>query len=221
MARQKTSNTLQDLAATFFSTLGVELGLYDRATRKLREDAESSDIYQANLEILAGALKQGWSAKALREFCYARYKGGDRVALLSEILPEDAPGYTLEEGDNLLSKDAACRHPALRLNRPPAFTITDRGLSLHHEGESVPREKFTLRDLTEYFFRRMPSLAQTNRGWDQVMRQLRSLVRKTDGNIELALETIDLAAARCDSLAAIRWDDLIGEAEEAHRIATG
>lgn len=141
------------LTLLFFKTVGSHLGFYNPSTRTFDPEMTNDPLYQTNLDIVKQALRSGWAESEMEGFLCARYKAGDRCALLSDILP--AKAREIQEDDNLLEPDIDYQHPALYLRSPPVFYVKDGLRYPRKHGKITSTDRFTLSDLVDYYMSRM------------------------------------------------------------------
>jgi hypothetical protein len=204
MGQMAATKVEKNLTLAFLKSVGAECGLYNPSTKQFKAGIESESLYQANLEIVAGALKKHWKASELEDFIWQRYNAGERKALLSEILPDKAPATKVEEHENLLCPEVTYQHAQLYIRRAPSFDIHEGVMIPITRGTVTPKESFTLRELAEYYFSQM-HVGSNPRMWANVLGIMRSLL--TEARADEILTAVDLACAANPTTPAIQLYD--------------
>lgn len=193
----------------FLKSVGSGLGFYNAATKSFQKGLESEPLYQANLEIVQAALKSGWKASELEDHIVARYKAGERQALLSDILPNKAPAKRIDEEENLLETGPDYQHTALYLRSAPTFAVVGESMVPMQRGSVKPKDEFTLRDLCNYYFETM-RVPNTPRRWANALGSFRWLLG--EARVDEVLTAVDLACAVNDETPVLRLSDYLDEA---------
>lgn len=214
-ARKSAPTLDQKIVELFLKTVGAECGLYNGGTRLFIPNLESHHLYQSNLEIVRDVLKSGrLAAGELEELIRERYKAGERQALLSAILPKSAEKRQLDENENLIEDGTVYQHSELYVRTAPSFFVSGNSMYSSSPGTQTAKERYTLGELLDYYYRRLPVAQLTSRR----NRDLGGMRYLLDGyRVDEVLHAIDRAGGEEKPLSVLKLEDYLPEAREIVR----
>jgi hypothetical protein len=157
--RNKVEPEAVRLTQYFLKSVAAHLGLYNEKSNSFVPDLEEKGVYKSNLEIIEGALAKGWSYEELHALIGLNYREKKQAALFSEILPK----RIANEEENLLDPGDSYYHPALYVRTPARLCASGDQMTVTRKPSSSLKERFTLRDLMEYYYQKMGAAPDSRR----------------------------------------------------------
>jgi hypothetical protein len=160
MPRKKIADTPADRLVQFFlKSVGAGCGLY--VNEELVPNVEAAPLYISNKKIVEQALADGWKYDELHSFIGIQYRNKVQAALLSDILPKKE--QPVGEDDNLIAESGTYFHDQLFNKTATKWAVTSEGMIPVMRGSINRKERYTLRDLMDYYYMRVKTANVTRR----------------------------------------------------------
>ena len=208
MSRRQDEDEPTRLTKFFYSTVGVELGLYNHGTKSMAEGYAEDARYQSTLEATRSVLKSV-SPQDLRRYIQSSYESGMRSGSIKDVVPSAKAESSLRAENNLLEGHVRYQHPFLYNRTNSSFAMQGGDLITVSRGNVKLKPKFTLRDLVDYYFQRAKT-ANTTRHWESVMKTFIWILDHS--RVDEVLTAIDFAVEEDECVTAIEVNKYIGDA---------
>jgi hypothetical protein len=208
MSRRQDEDEPTRLTKFFYSTVGVELGLYNSGLKQMVDDYTNDPRYQSTLEATRSILK-AMSPHDLRRYIQSSYEAGTRSGSIKDVIPSPKAESALRAESNLLEAGVSYQHPSLYDRSNSSFAVQSGSLVTLTRGTIKRKPKFTVRDLVDYYFQRA-KVANTPRHWESVMKTFVWILDHS--RIDEVLTAIDFALEDDECVSAIEVNKYIGDA---------
>jgi hypothetical protein len=208
MSRRQDEDEATRLTKFFYSTVGVELGLYNSSTKKMVDDHSEDPRYQSTLEATRSILKS-MSPHDLRRYIQSSYEAGTRSGSIKDVIPSKRAETALQAESNLLEAGIDYQHPSLYDRNYSSFAVQGGNLITVSRGAIKRKPKFSVRDLVDYYFQRA-KVANTPRHWESVMKTFIWILDHS--RVDEVLTAIDYALEDDECVSAIEVNKYIGDA---------